>query len=547
MFCYQCQETAKGTGCTVRGVCGKTSDVANLQDLLLFILKGIAHYRVQLRALDAIDHSADRFILDGLFMTITNANFDKQRFVEKIKEAIKLREQLKQTFLDKGGNPEKITFEGAFWTADSLEEMESKAGHVGVLSTENEDIRSLKEMLTYGIKGMAAYTEHAYNLGHENPSIYEFIDRGLVATTLPLSADQLVQMVLECGKNGVDAMALLDKANTDTYGNPEITKVDIGVRKNPGILISGHDLRDLYELLEQTEGTGVDVYTHSEMLPAHYYPAFKKYKHFAGNYGNSWWRQVYEFQHFNGPMLFTTNCIVPPHPDANYKDRVYTTGSAGFPGFKHIERKPGQPKDFSEIIEHAKRCPAPEAIETGSIIGGFAHNQVFALADKIVDAVKSGAIRKFFVMAGCDGRMKGREYYTEFAQKLPKDTVILTAGCAKYRYNKLPLGDINGIPRVLDAGQCNDSYSLAVIALKLKEIFGVKDINELPIVYNIAWYEQKAVIVLLALLYLGVKNIHLGPTLPGFLSPNVAKVLVEKFGIAGITTADDDLKFFLEN
>lgn len=547
MFCYQCQETAKGTGCTVRGVCGKTSDVANLQDLLLFILKGIAHYRVQLRALDAVDHSADRFILDGLFMTITNANFDKQRFVEKIKEAIKLREQLKQAFLDKDGKPEKITFEGAFWTANTLEEMESKAGFVGVLSTENEDIRSLREMLTYGMKGMAAYTEHAYNLGHENPSIYEFIDRGLVATTLPLSADQLVQMVLECGKNGVDAMALLDKANTDTYGNPEITKVDIGVRKNPGILISGHDLRDLYELLEQTEGTGVDVYTHSEMLPAHYYPAFKKYKHFAGNYGNSWWRQVYEFQHFNGPMLFTTNCIVPPHPDANYKDRVYTTGSAGFPGFKHIERKPGQPKDFSEIIEHAKRCPAPEAIETGSIIGGFAHNQVFALADKVVEAVKSGAIRKFFVMAGCDGRMKGREYYTEFAQKLPKDTVILTAGCAKYRYNKLPLGDINGIPRVLDAGQCNDSYSLAVIALKLKEIFGVKDINELPIVYNIAWYEQKAVIVLLALLYLGVKNIHLGPTLPGFLSPNVAKVLVEKFGIAGITTADDDLKFFLEN
>ena len=547
MFCYQCQETAKGTGCTVRGVCGKTSDVANLQDLLLFVLKGIAHYRVQLRALDAVDHSADRFILDGLFMTITNANFDKQRFVEKIKEAIKLREQLKQTFLEKGGKPEKITFEGAFWTADTLEEMEAKAGHVGVLSTENEDIRSLREMLTYGMKGMAAYTEHAHNLGHENPSIYEFIDRGLVATTLPLSADQLVQMVLECGKNGVDAMALLDKANTDTYGNPEITKVEIGVRKNPGILVSGHDLRDLYELLEQTEGTGVDVYTHSEMLPAHYYPAFKKYKHFAGNYGNSWWRQVYEFQHFNGPMLFTTNCIVPPHPDANYKDRVYTTGSTGFPGFKHIERKPGQPKDFSEIIEHAKRCPAPEAIESGSIIGGFAHNQVFALADKIVDAVKSGAIRKFFVMAGCDGRMKGREYYTEFAQKLPKDTVILTAGCAKYRYNKLPLGDVNGIPRVLDAGQCNDSYSLAVIALKLKEIFGVKDINELPIVYNIAWYEQKAVIVLLALLYLGVKNIHLGPTLPGFLSPNAAKVLVEKFGIAGITTVDDDLKFFLEN
>lgn len=547
MFCYQCQETAKGTGCTVRGVCGKTPDVANLQDLLLFVLKGIAHYRVQLRALNAVDHTADRFILDGLFMTITNANFDKQRFIDKIKAAIELREQLKQTFLAKGGKIENITFEGARWTASTPEEMEAKAGSIGVLSTENEDIRSLRELLTYGMKGMAAYTEHAHNLGHENPSIYEFIDRGLVATTIPLSADQLVQLVLECGKNGVDAMALLDKANTDTYGNPEITKVDIGVRKNPGILISGHDLRDLYELLEQTEGTGVDVYTHSEMLPAHYYPAFKKYKHFAGNYGNSWWRQVYEFQHFNGPMLFTTNCIVPPHPDANYKDRVYTTGSAGFPGFKHIERKPGQPKDFSEIIEHAKKCPAPEEIENGSIIGGFAHNQVFALADKVVDAVKSGAIRKFFVMAGCDGRMKNREYYTEFAQKLPKDTVILTAGCAKYRYNKLPLGDINGIPRVLDAGQCNDSYSLAVIALKLKEIFGVEDINQLPIVYNIAWYEQKAVIVLLALLYLGVKNIHLGPTLPGFLSPNVAKVLVDKFGIAGITTVDDDLKFFLEN
>lgn len=547
MFCYQCQETAKGTGCTVRGVCGKTPDVANLQDLLLFVLKGIAHYRVQLRALNAVDHTADRFILDGLFMTITNANFDKQRFIDKIKAAIELREQLKQTFLAKGGKIENITFEGAHWTASTPEEMEAKAGSIGVLSTENEDIRSLRELLTYGMKGMAAYTEHAHNLGHENPSIYEFIDRGLVATTIPLSADQLVQLVLECGKNGVDAMALLDKANTDTYGNPEITKVDIGVRKNPGILISGHDLRDLYELLEQTEGTGVDVYTHSEMLPAHYYPAFKKYKHFAGNYGNSWWRQVYEFQHFNGPMLFTTNCIVPPHPDANYKDRVYTTGSAGFPGFKHIERKPGQPKDFSEIIEHAKKCPAPEEIENGSIIGGFAHNQVFALADKVVDAVKSGAIRKFFVMAGCDGRMKNREYYTEFAQKLPKDTVILTAGCAKYRYNKLPLGDINGIPRVLDAGQCNDSYSLAVIALKLKEIFGVEDINQLPIVYNIAWYEQKAVIVLLALLYLGVKNIHLGPTLPGFLSPNVAKVLVDKFGIAGITTVDDDLKFFLEN
>ena len=475
MFCYQCQETAKGTGCTVRGVCGKTSDVANLQDLLLFILKGIAHYRVQLRALDAVDHSADRFILDGLFMTITNANFDKQRFVEKIKESIKLREQLKQTFLDKGGNPEKITFEGAFWTADSLEEMESKAGHVGVLSTENEDIRSLKEMLTYGMKGMAAYTEHAYNLGHENPSIYEFIDRGLVATTLPLSADQLVQMVLECGKNGVDAMALLDKANTDTYGNPEITKVDIGVRKNPGILISGHDLRDLYELLEQTEGTGVDVYTHSEMLPAHYYPAFKKYPNFVGNYGNAWWKQKEEFERFHGPILMTTNCIVPPKD--SYKDRLYTTGAAGYPGCTHIDGEIGAQKDFSALIEQAKHCSAPEELEHGEIIGGFAHNQVLALASQIVEAVNSGAIKKFVVMAGCDGRANSRNYYTDFARALPKDAVILTAGCAKYKYNKLNLGDINGIPRVLDAGQCNDSYSLAVIALKLKEVFGLDDIK----------------------------------------------------------------------
>ena len=541
MFCYQCQEAAGCKGCTMVGVCGKKPDVAAMQDLLVYASKGISAVTTALRNEGKpVPAEINHLITLNLFTTITNANFDKQSIEERIRMTLDAKKELLSQLNNTAGLPQ-----AALW--DGSGDWEEKARTVGVLSTENEDIRSLKEMLTYGIKGMAAYTEHAYNLGHENPSIYEFIDRGLIATTLPLSADQLVQMVLECGKNGVDAMALLDKANTDTYGNPEITKVDIGVRKNPGILISGHDLRDLYELLEQTEGTGVDVYTHSEMLPAHYYPAFKKYKHFAGNYGNSWWRQVYEFQHFNGPMLFTTNCIVPPHPDANYKDRVYTTGSAGFPGFKHIERKPGQPKDFSEIIEHAKRCPAPEAIETGSIIGGFAHNQVFALADKIVDAVKSGAIRKFFVMAGCDGRMKGREYYTEFAQKLPKDTVILTAGCAKYRYNKLPLGDINGIPRVLDAGQCNDSYSLAVIALKLKEIFGVKDINELPIVYNIAWYEQKAVIVLLALLYLGVKNIHLGPTLPGFLSPNVAKVLVEKFGIAGITTADDDLKFFLEN
>ena len=542
MFCFQCQETAKGSGCTVRGVCGKTPDVANLQDLLLFLLKGIAHYRVQLRALKAVDHSADQFILDGLFMTITNANFDRDRFIDKIKRALLLRARLKQTFLDKKGDIRNITFEGAYWQCDSTEEMEQKATTIGVLSTLNEDVRALRELLIYGIKGIAAYTEHAYNLGQENQNIYEFIDRGLVATTLNLSTEQLIQMVLECGKNGVDAMALLDQANTTAYGNPEITKVDIGVRNNPGILISGHDLRDLEELLKQTEGSGVDIYTHSEMLPAHYYPAFKKYKHFAGNYGNAWWRQVYEFQHFNGPILFTTNCLVPPHPDARYADRVYTTGSVGFPGFKYIPRNGNRPKDFSDIIAHAKKCLPPEAIETGSITGGFAHHQVIALADKIVEAVKSGKIRKFVVMSGCDGRMKSREYYTEFAQRLPQDTVILTSGCAKYRYNKLPLGEIDGIPRVLDAGQCNDSYSWIKVASKLKEIFGAKSINDLPIVFNIAWYEQKAVIVLLALLYLGIKNIHAGPSLPAFFSPNVLKVLVEKFGLSTISNVDDDLK-----
>ena len=546
MFCFQCQEAAKGTGCTIKGVCGKDDETANRMDLLLFVTKGVSVVATLLRNAGVeIPSHIDHFVVDALFSTITNANFDIESITKRIVEGITLRDRLKEEARKQA--IELPVIDELVWIGDE-NSFEGKALTVGVLREANPDIRSLKELTIYGLKGMAAYVEHAGNLGFEDKDLHRFIQYALAETLRKdLSAEQLTALVLETGSYGVKAMALLDKANTSSYGNPEITKVDIGVRKNPGILISGHDLRDLYELLEQTEGTGVDVYTHSEMLPAHYYPAFKKYKHFAGNYGNSWWRQVYEFQHFNGPMLFTTNCIVPPHPDANYKDRVYTTGSAGFPGFKHIERKPGQPKDFSEIIEHAKRCPAPEAIETGSIIGGFAHNQVFALADKVVEAVKSGAIRKFFVMAGCDGRMKGREYYTEFAQKLPKDTVILTAGCAKYRYNKLPLGDINGIPRVLDAGQCNDSYSLAVIALKLKEIFGVKDINELPIVYNIAWYEQKAVIVLLALLYLGVKNIHLGPTLPGFLSPNVAKVLVEKFGIAGITTADDDLKFFLEN
>jgi hydroxylamine reductase len=433
------------------------------------------------------------------------------------------------------------------WKERTVEEMEEKAKQVGVLSTQNEDIRSLRELLTYGIKGLAAYAEHAANLGFEDAEIYAFMQEGLVATQNDhLSADELTNLVLRCGGTGVKVMALLDKANTSTYGNPEITKVNIGVRDNPAILISGHDLRDLRDLLEQTEGAGVDVYTHSEMLPAHYYPAFKKYSHFAGNYGNAWWKQTEEFEKFNGVILFTTNCLVPPRPNATYADRVYTTGSVGFPGFPHIaDRKNGKPKDFSKIIEHAKKCEAPAEIEKGEIVGGFAHAQVFALADKVVDAVKSGAIRKFFVMAGCDGRMKNREYYTQFAEKLPHDTVILTAGCAKYRYNKLPLGDIGGIPRVLDAGQCNDSYSLVVIALKLKEIFGLNDVNGLPIAYNIAWYEQKAVIVLLALLSLGVKNIHLGTTLPAFLSPNVARVLVENFGISGISTVDEDLKAFL--
>lgn len=548
MFCFQCQETAMGKGCTVRGVCGKTADVANLQDLLIYLMKGISKLAIRLRERGEKTPEADHFIMDGLFMTITNANFDKQRFEKKIKEAFVLRENLMKDLKEKGEDP--LTGEICdclTWKSDNLQEMEEKAATVGVLTTENEDIRSLREMLTYGIKGMAAYAEHAYNLGYEDPEIFAFMQEALVATkNEALTADELTALVLKCGSMGVKVMALLDKANTSTYGNPEITKVNIGVQNNPAILISGHDLRDMQDLLEQTEGTGVDIYTHSEMLPANYYPAFKKYKHFVGNYGNAWWKQVDEFESFNGPILFTTNCIVPPRANATYADRVYTTGSAGFSGFPHIpNREKGKAKDFSAIIEHAKKCASPKEIEKGEIVGGFAHNQVFALADKVVDAVKSGAIRKFFVMAGCDGRMKNREYYTEFAEKLPKDTVILTAGCAKYRYNKLPLGDIGGIPRVLDAGQCNDSYSLVVIALKLKEIFGLNDVNELPIAYNIAWYEQKAVIVLLALLSLGVKNIHLGPTLPGFLSPNVAKILVDTFGIAGIGTADEDMKMFL--
>ena len=547
MFCFQCQEAAKNTGCTVNGVCGKPADVANLQDLLIFLCKGISHYTVRLRAKGVESNEVNKFVVDSLFMTITNANFDRERFITRVKQAIDLREAVKALYVSKGGNISEITFEGAFWASKEESDMDAKALEVGVLATENEDVRSLRELTIYGLKGMAAYAEHAFNLGHEDKEVYAFMQQALVDTTNDsLSADELTALVLKTGEHGVKVMALLDKANTSAYGNPEITKVNLGVRNNPAILISGHDLKDMEELLKQTEGTGVDVYTHSEMLPANYYPAFKKYSHFVGNYGSSWWHQIEDFETFNGPVLFTTNCIVPPRKSSTYADRIYTTGSSGFPGFKHIEdRKDGKAKDFSAIIEHAKKCASPKEIETGELIGGFAHAQVFALADKVVEAVKSGAIRKFFVMAGCDGRMKDRNYYTEFASALPKDTIILTAGCAKYRYNKLPLGDIGGIPRVLDAGQCNDSYSLAVIALKLKEVFNANSINELPIAYNIAWYEQKAVIVLLALLYLGVKNIHLGPTLPAFLSPNVAEVLVKNFGIAPIGSVDEDMKLFL--
>ncbi|MCB2296956.1 hydroxylamine reductase [Clostridium tagluense] len=544
MFCYQCQEASKGTGCTSRGVCGKTDDLANMQDLLIYVLKGISIYATRARKLGVENQEVNKFVANGLFMTITNANFDKTRFIETITKALELREVIKSELLNAGGVIESNLPECATWTGNTSE-FESKSMNVGVLKTENEDVRSLRELVIYGIKGIAAYTEHGYNLGYENNDIYAYMQKGLAQTTNDsLSVDELVALVLECGKYGVDAMALLDQANTTTYGNPEISKVNIGVRNNPAILISGHDLKDMEELLKQTEGSGVDVYTHSEMLPANYYPAFKKYSNLVGNYGNAWWKQDSEFESFNGPILMTTNCITPPKN--SYKDRVYTTGAAGFDGMKHIpDRKDGNAKDFSAIIEHAKKCSAPIEIERGEIVGGFAHNQVLALADKVVDAVKTGAIKRFFVMAGCDGRMKGREYYTEFAKELPNDTVILTAGCAKYRYNKLELGDIGGIPRVLDAGQCNDSYSLVVIAMKLQEVFGLDDINELPITYNIAWYEQKAVIVLLALLHLGVKNIHLGPTLPAFLSPNVVNVLIENFGIAGIGTVEEDIKMFM--
>ncbi len=542
MFCFQCQEAAKGTGCTLAGVCGKQAETANLQDVLIYTSKGIAIYSSTLRMAGKADATAEKYLLNALFMTITNANFDDEAIAKTIREGLAIRESLKEKAA--GLDVAFATHDAALWHANTIEEMHKKAPEASILKTENEDIRSLRELMIYGLKGMAAYADHAMNLGHKNEAIYEFIDKALIATINDeLSGDELTGLVLECGKFGVEAMALLDTANTSAYGHPEITKVNIGVRNNPAILISGHDLKDLDDLLKQTDGTGVDVYTHSEMLPGHYYPAFKKFEHFVGNYGNAWWKQKEEFTSFNGPILFTTNCIVPPKEDAVYKDKVYTTGSSGYPGSKHIaDRKNGEMKDFSEIIEHAKKCAAPTEIEKGEIVGGFAHNQVMALADKVVDAVKGGAIKKFVVMAGCDGRMKSRNYYTEFAEALPKDAVILTAGCAKYRYNKLELGDIGEIPRVLDAGQCNDSYSLAVIAMKLQEVFGLDNINDLPIVYNIAWYEQKAVIVLLALLSLGVKNIHLGPTLPAFLSPNVVDVLVKNFGIAGISTVEDDIE-----
>ncbi|WP_446787421.1 hydroxylamine reductase [Macellibacteroides fermentans] len=539
MFCYQCQETAAGKGCTVRGVCGKTEEVAKLQDLLIYVLKGISDVIVKGKMDISKLGNTNYEVLSSLFMTITNANFDDGSIEKKILKMLSIRDELKKTVTAND------LHDAAIFTVNTRESMLEKAASVGVLSTQNEDIRSLRQMITYGLKGMAAYAEHAKNIGLENLDINAFIYEALAATLDDsLSADDLVALTLKTGEYGVKVMALLDTANTSKYGNPEITQVNIGARKSPAILISGHDLTDLEQLLEQTKGTGVDVYTHGEMLPAHYYPAFKKYDNFVGNYGNAWWKQVSEFESFHGPILFTTNCIVPPKSE-EVKKRIFTTGSTGYPGCRHIEADANGKKDFSEIIALAKTLPAPDEIETGSIVGGFAHNQVMALADKVIDAVKSGAIKKFFVMAGCDGRMKSREYYTEFAEKLPKDTVILTAGCAKYKYNKLKLEDIGGIPRVLDAGQCNDSYSLAVIALKLKEVFGLDDINKLPIAFNIAWYEQKAVIVLLALLYLGVKNIHLGPTLPGFLSPNVAKVLVDKFGIAGIGTVDADIELFM--
>ncbi len=541
MFCFQCQETAKGTGCVLKGVCGKTPATAKYQDLLISVVRGVGTVYHALRGAKA-EHSPEvaGFIVEALFSTITNANFDDDSLLEKVGRGVELKAKLIGEARQKGvalPGYHEVNWEGA--AAD----YEAEAARESILRTADPDIRSLKELVVLGLKGMAAYYEHASRLGFGSSEIIDFMASALAAITNPEATQaELLPTVLSTGKYGVDVMALLDKANTSAFGHPEVTRVNIGVRKNPGILISGHDLHDIKQLLEQTEGTGVDVYTHSEMLPAHYYPELKKYKHLAGNYGNAWWKQKEEFASFNGPIVFTTNCIVPPLPNANYKDRVFTTNATGFPGWKHIKEDAGRRKDFSEVIALAKTCAAPTEIEQGEIVGGFAHNQVFALADKVVEAVKSGAIRKFVVMSGCDGRMKSRNYYTDFAQALPADTVILTSGCAKYKYNKLGLGDINGIPRVLDAGQCNDSYSWAVVALKLKEIFGAADINDLPIAFNIAWYEQKAVIVLLALLSLGVKNIHIGPTLPAFVSPNVLKVLQEQFGLGTITTVDDDIR-----
>ena len=536
MFCYQCQETAGCKGCTMMGVCGKTPEVAAMQDLLIYVTKGLSAVTTRLRAEGRkVEPQVNYLVTINLFITITNANFDREAIVERIAETLRVKQELLAKLQERENLPE-----AALWQ-ENIEGFAAQAAKVGVLATENEDIRSLRELITYGLKGLAAYQKHANVLGYENEAIDAFVQSALAKLLDDsLTGDELTALTLETGKWGVDGMALLDKANTETYGNPELTKVDLGVRKNPGILISGHDLKDLEMLLEQTQGTGVDVYTHGEMLPAHYYPKFKKYSNFAGNYGNAWWKQKEEFASFNGPILMTTNCVVPPK--ASYQNRLFTTGATGVPGCQHIEAKADGSKDFSAIIELAKKCAAPTELEQGQIVGGFAHEQVFAVADKVVEAVKRGAIKKFVVMAGCDGRMKSRDYYAEFAQALPQDTVILTAGCAKYKYIKLGLGDIGGIPRVLDAGQCNDSYSLALIALKLKEVFGLSDVNELPIAYNIAWYEQKAVIVLLALLHLGVKNIHLGPTLPAFLSPNVAKVLVENFGIGTISTVEEDIK-----
>ena len=547
MFCFQCQETAKNEGCTVKGVCGKTDEVSNLQDVLVFAAKGVAAYSSQLRNAGKRYDKVDEYLFRSLFISITNANFDGEEIIEAIKEGVNLRNFLKSE-LEKEGIALDPKFENTFLTTyeysenDDLVELAKK---VGVLRTENIDVRSLREMVLYGLKGMAAYGFHAYNLGSTDNDIYKFYEKALLATVDDsLSAEELTALVFETGEYGVKVMALLDGANTSAYGTPVATEVNIGVGKNPGILISGHDLKDIKELLEQTEGTGVDVYTHSEMLPAHYYPELKKYKHLVGNYGNAWYHQVTEFETFNGPVVFTTNCIVPPRPNSTYNDRIFTLNAAGYPGWKKLKADENGKIDYTEVIELAKKCEAPKEIETGTIVGGFAHGQVFAVADKVVEAVKSGAIKKFIVMSGCDARMARRSYYTEFAEKLPKDTVILTSGCAKFRYNKLGLGDINGIPRVLDAGQCNDSYSWAVVALKLKEIFNANDINDLPIEFNIAWYEQKAVIVLLALLYLGIKNIHVGPTLPAFISPNVAKLLNEQFGLGSITNVEDDLKMF---